>query len=265
VAGRFYPAEPEALQKELERCLPGVPAGGAEAKAIVAILPHAGYVYSGVIAGAAIEACKVPAAALVLGPNHTGLGEGRAIHPPGFFRLPGAMVPIDSSLSASAALEAELTFDAVAHQREHSIEVELPLLLAKNPALRVAAICLSVLDFEECRRIGEGLARAVRDAGGAERVLIVASTDMSHYVSAERAHALDHLALERVLSLDPEGLYRTVRAERISMCGFIPTTVALVAALALGAQRAELVRYGNSGDVSGDFERVVGYAGAVIR
>ena len=174
-------------------------------------------------------------------------------------------MPVDRPLTESAAREAGLSLDRAAHQHEHAIEVELPLLLAKNPALRMAALCLSVLDFEQCREIGLGLARAVRSAGGPAEVLLVASTDMSHYVSAEHARSQDRLAIERVLALDPEGLYRTVRAERISMCGFIPTTVALVAARELGAAEAELIRYGNSGEVSGDHERVVGYAGIVVR
>jgi AmmeMemoRadiSam system protein B len=265
VAGRFYPADPEALRGEVARCLPSVPAGGAESTAIAAMLPHAGYVYSGAIAGAALAHCRVPARAVVLGPNHTGEGARRALHPPGLFRLPGALVPVDGPLTESLAREAGLSLDRAAHQHEHAIEVELPLLLAKNPALRVAALCLSVLDFEQCREIGLGLARAVRSAGGPAEVLLVASTDMSHYVSAERARNQDRLALEQVLALDPEGLYRTVRAERISMCGFIPTTVALVAARELGAREAELVRYGHSGEVSGDHEHVVGYAGIIIR
>jgi AmmeMemoRadiSam system protein B len=175
------------------------------------------------------------------------------------------LVPIDTSLTAWAAEEAELELDPRAHEREHSIEVELPLLLAKNSSLRLAALCLAALDFDECRDIGEGLARAIRRAGGVDQVLIVASTDLSHYESAQRARALDRLALDHVLALDPEGLYRTVRTHRISMCGVIPTTIALIAARELGASSAELVRYGNSGDVSGDHERVVGYAGMLVR
>lgn len=229
------------------------------------MLPHAGYVYSGAIAGAVLATCRVPDSVLLLGPNHSGQGARRALYPPGFFRLPGALVPIDGALTAWAAEEAELELDPCAHEREHSIEVELPLLLAKNSSLRLAALCLASLDYDECQRIGEGLARAVRRAGGVEQVLIVASTDMSHYISALRARVLDQLALDHVLALDPEGLYRTVRTHRIAMCGVIPTTVALIAARELGASSADLVRYGNSGDVSGDHERVVGYAGLLVR
>lgn len=265
VAGRFYPADPENLRGEVARCLSSFPAGGAEEPAIAVVLPHAGYRYSGAIAGAALARCRVPERALVLGPNHTGEGARRALHPAGLFRVPGALIPIDDALTELSAREAKLGLDPIAHRHEHAIEVELPLLLAKNPALRLTAVCLSVLDFEQCREIGLGLARAIEAAGGPAEVLLVASTDMSHYVSAEHARAQDRLAIERVLALDAEGLYRVVRAERISMCGFIPTTVALVAAQALGARGAELVQYGNSGDVSGDHERVVGYAGLLVR
>lgn len=265
VAGRFYPAEAEGLRAEIERCLGAEPARGAETPATAVILPHAGYVYSGAIAGSALGVCRVPERAIVIGPNHTGDGALCSLHPAGEFRLPGGRVAVDAELTAACAREAALTFDTAAHRHEHSIEVELPLLAAKNPELRIAALCLSWLDFAACQALGESLARAVTASGGSDRVLLVASTDMSHYIGAERARELDTLAIERVLALDAEGLHRTVVEQRISMCGVIPTTVVLVAARALGARRAELVRYGNSGDVSGDWRRVVGYAGMVVR
>ena len=229
------------------------------------VLPHAGYVYSGSIAGAGLAVCRVPERAIVLGPNHTGVGARCAIHPAGEFRFPGQSVVVDAELTERCAREAALTLDTEAHLREHSIEVELPLLAAKNPGLRIAALCLSRLDFESCRALGEALARVVQASGGSSQVLLVASTDLSHYISADEARALDTLAIERMLELDAEGLYRTVIDRRITMCGFIPTTVTLVAARALGAKRAELVRYGNSGDVNGDWAHVVGYAALALR
>jgi AmmeMemoRadiSam system protein B len=131
---------------------------------------------------------------------------------------------------------------------------------------RFAAVCLARLSYGECRRLGEGIARAVRAASPAppEEILIVASTDMSHYVPAEEARAKDTLALERIRALDPEGLFRTVETHDISMCGYVPTTVALVAAVELGATEAHIVAYGNSGEISGDLSSVVGYAGGYV-
>jgi AmmeMemoRadiSam system protein B len=155
-----------------------------------------------------------------------------------------------------------LSLDRFAHVREHSIEVELPFLRAQNPAVLVAALCLSRLSLAECEELGQNIASVLRRY---ERPpLLVASSDMSHYLPAGVAKRLDGLALERILALDPAGLYRTVTRHEISMCGFVPATVMLFAALALGASRAELVRYGHSGERSGDHERVVGYAGVIV-
>lgn len=142
----------------------------------------------------------------------------------------------------------------------------MPFLHALRPDVAVVPICLSGLDYPACRRVGEGIAAAIRshEQECEDRVLLVASTDMSHYVPAEFARKLDSMAIERVLALDPEGLYAVVTENDISMCGYIPTCVALVAARALGATRAELVRYGSSGEVSGDYAQVVGYAGVIV-
>jgi AmmeMemoRadiSam system protein B len=168
---------------------------------------------------------------------------------------------VAEDLTAALASAPGVELDRTAHLREHSLEVQVPLLLRARPDVAIAALCLGPLDLDACEALGGAVASAARDAG----VLLVASTDMSHYIPADAAREKDHLAIERILALDPEGLYRTVRRERISMCGVVPTTVMLFAARALGATGAELVRYGNSGDVSGDDRHVVGYAGLVVR
>jgi MEMO1 family protein len=260
VAGRFYPVDALKLQAELAGLLGQEPAGKRTATALIA--PHAGYVYSGQIAGSAYAAARIPERVIVLGPNHTGLGRRRALWPAGRWLLPGGAVPVDAELAEVARREAGLTADQQAHEREHSVEVQLPFLRALQPELKVVPICLGWLSLADCRQIGLGLARAISSSQG--EVLLVASTDMSHYVSADLARQLDHRALERVLAVDPEGLYDVVTREDISMCGVIPTTVVLVAARELGATIGDLVRYGNSGEVSGDFARVVGYASAIL-
>jgi AmmeMemoRadiSam system protein B len=209
----------------------------------------------------------VPERVIVLCPNHTGMGVRRSLWAGGAWRLPGGAIEVDGELAARVRRRARLEPDLDAHVAEHAIEVHLPFLRHRNASARIVPIVLAGLSLAECREVGEGLARAIAETraqhGG--DVLLVASTDMSHYVPADEARALDGLALARVEALDPGGLYEVVRARDISMCGFIPTTCALFAARALGATRAELVRYGNSGDVSGDHERVVGYAGVVVR
>jgi AmmeMemoRadiSam system protein B len=257
VAGRFYTDDPSALRREVDRFVAGG-AGKVRAKGVVA--PHAGYVYSGAIAGAVYARVEIPRRVIVLGPNHTGLGAPAALWPDGTWKLPGGDVPIDPALTAALAAAPRVERDDEAHRGEHSLEVQVPFLVRARPDVTIAALCLAHLRFADCEALGKAVARAAADAGA----LVVASSDMSHYVSAEEAREKDHRAIERILALDPAGLYEVVHREKISMCGIIPATVMLVAALELGATRAELVRYGNSGEVSGDLTEVVGYAGLVV-
>jgi AmmeMemoRadiSam system protein B len=264
VAGRFYPGEPERLAETVSGCLAQRASHPEPVRMVMA--PHAGYVYSGAIAGATYARVDVPSRVVVLCPNHTGLGARRSLWPNGSWNLPGFSLAIDRPLADAFRDHAKLADDRLAHVREHAIEVQLPFLHALRADVSIVPVCLAGLRLRDCNEVGEGLARAIQDAEreGSERVLIVASTDMSHYIPAEVAKELDRMAIECVLGLDAPGLYAVVTQHDISMCGYIPTTVALFAARALGAQRSELVRYGNSGDVSGDYNEVVGYAGALV-
>ncbi|MDC0722205.1 AmmeMemoRadiSam system protein B [Nannocystis bainbridge] len=267
VADRFYPGDPRALHRELERCLV---AAVAPAPARMILAPHAGYVYSGALAGRTWSQVHVPERVIVLCPNHTGRGVRRSIWPGGAWDTPDGPVPIAADLTDALVRHAGLQPDTAAHLREHAIEVQLPFLRARNPRAEIAAVCLGGLDLVECQAVGLGVAAAIRELeqrapDSAPQVLLAASSDMSHYTSADEAAALDRLALDRLLALDPAGLYETVQRHEISMCGILPATVALVAALELGATRAELVGYTHSGKVTGDTERVVAYAGAVVQ
>ncbi|HEX9620738.1 MAG TPA: AmmeMemoRadiSam system protein B [Polyangiaceae bacterium] len=259
VAGRFYPDDAKALSAAVRACLPADTAP-EPARALVA--PHAGYRYSGRVAGMAFASAPIPKTVVVLGPNHTGLGSYRAVWSAGAWRLPGAAVPVASDLAEELVRRARLVPDTDAHLMEHSLEVELPFLRELQPELRIVPVCLGPLDRRDCLELGVALSEVIRDFR--EPVLLVASTDMSHYISAERAAALDAMALERVAALDAEGLYAVVRERGISMCGVVPTTVALAAARALGAEGAKVLAYENSSNVSGDHERVVGYAAARV-
>jgi AmmeMemoRadiSam system protein B len=258
VAGRFYPAEPARLAAEVSRHLADVdPAGAAPALGIV--VPHAGYVYSGAIAGATYSRVQVPERAIVLCPNHTGLGRLAALWPDGGWVTPLGRVPVDPALADALAACPLVEPDRAAHRKEHALEVQLPFLLARRPDIAIAPLCLGPLDLAQCREVGAAVAAAARLGA-----LVVASSDMNHYLPADETERRDRRALERLLALDPEGLYQTVRREHITMCGVVPATVMLYAARELGATRAQLVRYGHSGLVNGDLGAVVGYAGVIV-
>lgn len=260
VAGRFYPGDASRARAEAD----ALTQGGAATPAIAIVAPHAAWIYSGEIAGQTWGSVAVPRRVIVLCPNHTGRGVRRSLWGGGAWQLPTGEVEIDEEMRDAVARHCGLSLDRGAHESEHAIEVHLPLAQARRGGdLRLTAICLAGIPLPELRSIGEGLARAVDEAD--EPVLLCASTDMSHFVPADVAAELDTLALERVLALDPAALHDVVRARSISMCGVLPTTVTLFAARSLGATKAELVRYGNSGERSGDYERVVGYAGVVVR
>ncbi len=257
VAGRFYPGSPSALS----RAVGGITREVAEKlPAIAVVSPHAGYVYSGAVAGEIFSSVRVPGRSVIFCPNHSGAGDPAAIVSSGTWKMPWGSVPVDEELAVRIRAATPLLHeDAQAHAREHSLEVQLPFLHRFRPDFRFVPVCLAQLSLEECRQLGEAAADAVR--GEREPPLLVASSDMSHYVSEAEARRKDGLAIDRMLALDPEGLYGTVRAEKISMCGVIPATVVLFAAKRLGATHARLVKYATSGEVSRDFDQVVGYAG----
>jgi AmmeMemoRadiSam system protein B len=259
VAGTFYPGDARALDAELARLVPDRPA--APARAVV--VPHAGWIYSGGVAGETYAEVRVPRLAVLLGPNHTGLGAPGAVMTAGTWRYPGGEVPVAGDLArALLAATERLEGDGRAHLREHALEVQLPFLHRRQPELRMVPVTLGCTDPAFCRAVGEAVGRVV--AGWPEPVLLVDSTDLNHYESRAVSSAKDRLAIDAILALDPDRLWRTVRAHDVSMCGVAPTQALLWAAPALGVRSARLVRYATSGDVSGDLDRVVGYAGIVL-
>lgn len=260
VAGQFYPASPEQLRNELGQL---IPCGKEKKRALGVIAPHAGYVYSGAIAGQAFGAIQVPATVLVIGPNHHGNGDPAALAPPGRWLTPLGPVGINGRLNDLIITHAPLVhLDALAHRFEHSLEVQLPFLQVLRSDISCSALCLGHGNFGLLEQIGRGIATAIRAYG--DDVLIVASSDMTHYESAASAHRKDNLALERVLALDPRGLLQVCRSEGISMCGAVAAAVMLVAAKELGAAEAQLLAYATSGDVTGDNSQVVGYAAVLV-
>jgi len=226
-------------------------------------VPHAGYVYSGPVAGAVYARLRVPRSVIVLCPNHTGRGAPAALDPSDAWRTPLGDVPVDRRLSDRLlALCPSLEKDAEAHRREHSLEVQLPFLQVLRPGFSLVPVCLGEPSVALCREIGEACSR-IR-AEEPEPPLLLASSDMNHYESREEGRRKDDLALARVEALDPEGLFRTVVTESISMCGFLPATALLFAARAADAGPARVVARRDSGDETGDTASVVGYAGVIV-
>ncbi len=264
VAGRFYPADPDELRTEaLDFLSQPLSTNQAPLRALGCIAPHAGYMYSGHVAGAVFACIDVPKRCIVLCPNHTGMGRPLAMMSEGAWQTPLGDVPLNAELAH--ALKSQfpaLQEDSAAHRAEHAAEVELPFLLLRQPELSFVPIALGTGQFEILEHLGNALADVI--AAQSDRVLIVASSDMNHYESDTVTRAKDHWAIERILSLDPRGLFDVVTQQNISMCGFGPAVAMLTAARQLGAKSAELVKYATSGDISGDRNMVVGYAGVVI-
>jgi len=260
VAGRFYPGDPDDLRSEAQSYL----SPEKEAvRAIGCIVPHAGYMYSGHVAGAVFAHIQIPERCIVMCPNHTGMGSALAILSEGAWETPLGDVPIDSQLAHSLKKQfPALEENAAAHRAEHAAEVELPFLQLRQPHLKFVPVALGSGRFEILEQLGEALAEVISQR---EPVLIVASSDMNHYESDSVTRAKDHRAIERILSLDPRGLYDVVTQQNVTMCGYGPAVAMLTAARKLGAKSAELVKYATSGDISGDRDMVVGYAGIVVR
>jgi AmmeMemoRadiSam system protein B len=261
VSGYFYPKKAEELRSMIKGM---VDPKAEKEKAWAVVSPHAGYIYSGPVAGAVYSSVVLPDRFILLGPSHRGQRSVFGIADEGTWKTPLGEVPLDGGLAASLLRRSSLVrVEADAHEQEHSLEVQLPFIQFLRSEFAIVPLCVSpAAEYVELEELGNALAEVIR---ASERdVLMVASTDMSHYVSHETAKRKDALAIERILALDARGLYDVVLKEDISMCGFQPTTAALLAARELGAGRADLVRYMTSGETTGDFGQVVGYAGLRI-
>jgi len=266
VAGRFYPGRAEELLREVREFTSTgkIPTETGRIAAIGCVAPHAGYIYSGGVAGAVYSRLKIPERCVILCPNHTGKGRPLAIMASTTWQTPLGEVAADADMSARLLHRfPALQEDSAAHRAEHAIEVQLPFLQALRPELKIVPIAFGTSDFNVLRGLGEALADVI--ANQKKKVLIIASSDMNHYESDAITRVKDHKAIEHVLTMDARGLWEVVMNEDISMCGFGPTIVMLTAAKLLGATSATLVKYATSGDVSGDYESVVGYAGIIVK
>jgi AmmeMemoRadiSam system protein B len=263
VAGRFYPEEPDRLRATVDSFLGS---GGDEKKirARACLVPHAGYVYSGAVAGEVYQHIEIPSRVILIGPRHFPRGASLAILSEGAWQTPLGAAPIDHLLAEKIVRAFPLLReDAVAHSMEHSLEVQLPFLQRLASPFAFVPIVIGPVQWETLEALGHALATVI--AADREPVLVIASSDMNHYESDAVTRGKDYKAIDQILALQPRKLFDTVRDEKISMCGYGAAVVAVIASRDLGALQVELVRYATSGEVNGDMREVVGYAGMVIK
>ncbi len=261
VAGRFYPGSSQELRKTVQSLVSM--SSSPYQDAIAAVVPHAGYIYSGGVAGSVYGAMQIPNRIILLGPNHTGRGASMALWSAGSWQTPLGLVGVDEELASRLKNGCPRLEDSpVAHLGEHSLEVQLPFLQYVMPEFSMVPLCIAYNSLPHLLELGTALAETIRTYP--HRILMIVSSDMNHYQREETTRKKDRKAIDAMLGLDPVGLFQTVEKEAISMCGVAPAVAALQAARELGATGGVLIQYATSGDVSGDREQVVGYAGLVI-
>ncbi len=258
VAGMFYPGDPQTLLDDLQGYINNAPQGNI--RPLAAISPHAGWYYSGHVAGAVFASIEVPERVILIGPNHRGAGAILALDPHDAWEFPFGEVPVDRELGARLLQYCPyLKEDAAAHAQEHSLEVIVPFLRAKNQAVKIAPVCVGTHDLRKLTALASAVARAAKETGA----LVVASTDMTHYLPDKTARAIDGNMIETLKSLDPEKILDTALGEQ-ALCGAGPVYVTVSAARENGARSFGVIRYATSGDIEGKRDAVVGYGGFVI-
>ena len=262
VAGQFYPSSARALKDQISSF---IDKEAPKSDIIACMLPHAGYIYSGAVAAKTLSAVNVKEKIILLGPNHTGYGAKYSIMTEGTWHTPLGGAEIDSYLAGKILKRSKyLEADEAAHEYEHSLEVELPLLQYIKNDIKIVPIAFMSDDLTALKEVGSAIAHTVVEEKVRGSVMIVASSDMTHYESQEQAEKKDREAIDAVLELDEDKLIDRVRRLDISMCGYAPVIVMISSAKALGAKEAKLIKYQTSGDVTGDKSSVVGYAGIIL-
>lgn len=263
VAGQFYPDTHNVLSKELESL---IDKSRPKENAIGVVSPHAGYMYSGHVAGAVLGSIKPKPIYLIMGPNHTGLGEQFSICASDTWKTPLGDARVNAKLAAALKKECGLLAeDETAHLYEHSIEVQLPFLQAMQKDFTFVPIVIAQADLKSYKTLGRSISAVVKELKMENDITIIASSDMTHYEPQNSAEEKDKKAISAILELDEDKLVALVGKFNITMCGYAPAAIMLAAAKDLGAKKAELVKYQTSGDTSGDFSSVVGYAGIIIK
>lgn len=265
VAGYFYPDSLSAIESQIAGF---ITENAQPVAAMGAVVPHAGYRYSGPVATKVYQRLKVADSVILAGPNH---GAGRGLMPPpsaaimseGVWELPGGIVPVDDELAGSLTCETDILEEApLRHEPEHSLEVQIPFLQYFNKSFKIVPIIIWNLSDEAIMELATAISRGITRFG--KPVTMIASTDFSHYIPHDMAKKLDAMAIEKIKAMDGLGLLKVVREKGITMCGYQPTALVIETLKLLGATKAELVDYKTSGDTSGDYTSVVGYGGLII-
>ena len=260
VAGQFYTRSERLLTKEVADL---TPRKKEIFDAVGVVSPHAGYIYSGSVAGEVLSSIKPKSTYIILGPNHTGYGKPIGLDLERAWKTPLGEVEINKELGERILKGSQhIEKDSLCHDREHSIEVQLPFLQYLNKYFDLIPIAICYADRKTYKNVGKELARAVKDLK--KDVTIIASSDMTHYEPRQSAEKKDMMAIEKILALDIDGFLDTIEKYDISMCGFAPTAIMMQAAIELGAEKTKLIKYNTSGDASGDYSSVVGYAGIIV-
>ncbi len=262
VAGHFYPGSKTSLLREVESL---IDSKARKHDAIGVVSPHAGYAYSGSVAGSVLSSIEPRSNYIIMGPNHTGLGERFGLDTSDFWATPLGEVKLNRTLAdAIRNKSSHIKNDSLSHAHEHSVEVQIPFLQVLQEVFTIVPITVSYASLDIYREVGKAIAAAIKELSLEKDVTIIASSDMTHYEPHEEVKKKDKVAIDAVLALDEKKLIEKITEMDITMCGFAPTAIMIVAAKALGAKKASLVRYQTSGDTSGDYSSVVGYAGILI-
>jgi AmmeMemoRadiSam system protein B len=260
IAGTWYPDDPQRLRAMIEGFLARVPPQQFEGDLVGLVVPHAGYMYSGQVAAYAYEQLSTRAFSrvVIVSPVHRMYPGSFAVTEKAYYETPLGLVPVDEELVQLIARR--LTLRRSPQDSEHSLEIQLPFLQHVLGDFRLVPIMMGDQDWQSASELGQALAQALDE----ETTLLVASTDLSHFHSYDMAVRLDQLVIDRITAYDPEGLSRTLAMHKAEACGGGPVAAVMVAAQQQGADRAVLLNYMNSGDVTGDRSSVVGYAAAAL-
>jgi hypothetical protein len=261
-AGTWYPGTEDSIIKAIDSFLPDKKVTAR--KAIGIMVPHAGWLYSGKVAAQVYAGTRIPGTIIMIGPNHTGKGYMVSLSDSDSWTSPVGTVSLDNILSKriTELCGGTISLDDTAHAQEHSLEIQLPFLQYFRKGIKIVPLIVATQSPEICRILGEGIADAIKESK--QEVLILASSDMTHYESLDDAKKKDNLAIQDILALQPEKLLQTVNENNISMCGVAPAAIMLYAARSLGAAKAHLISYDTSGTVTGETKEVVGYAGIIV-
>lgn len=260
VAGSFYSGDATRLRSDIE----GYITKDCEKQAVLGVLsPHAGYMYSGCVAGNLYSRIKIPDTVVILAPNHTGYGVPYSIWSDGSWRTPLGDVGVNQNVVDELVRVCSLIEkDKEAHLYEHAAEVQIPFIQYFNPCIKIVVMVVSSRNIADLKNIGKSLSLVLQRL--CPDALVVASSDMTHYETQAIANMKDKIAINEILALNEDNLYNKVHNMHITMCGIYPAVIMLVCSKERGAKKAELVRYETSGDITGDYNQVVGYAGITI-